>query len=207
MPPPLPPKPLGTYLNGYPSSPPTIEVQCYLDLVCPFSCRMFRTLYEQVLPAIKANKTKATTIAIKIYHVVQPWHPQSTLVHEAAMAIKKVDTTDAYLEYLLSVCKKFLEEEKFTDADTWTKARDLVYGDLLSGHPKQEDAMKILSPEGIVGNGGNLVTQDIKWACKHHRATGVHVTPTVFVNGIEAVQVSSGWKCEDWMGFFDTFDL
>ena len=28
-----------------------------------------------------------------------------------------------------------------------------------------------------------------------------------FVNGIEAVQVSSGWNCDQWMELFETFDL
>lgn len=164
-------------------------------------------LYEQVLPAIKADPKKAAAIAIKIHHVVQPWHPQSTLVHEAALAVKKVDTTEAYLEYILWVCKTFAEGGKFTDEDTWSKSRELIYEDLVSGSSKASETKAVLSPGGIKGNKGNLVTQDIKWACKHHRAMGVHVTPTVFANGIEAVQISSGWTCEQWMGFFDTFDL
>ena len=207
MTPPLPPKPLGTYLTDYPSNPPTIEVQCYLDLVCPFSCKMYQTLYEEVLPAIKTDQR----IAIKIYHVVQPWHPQSTLVHEAALAAKKVhNTTDQYLRYLLWICKKFLEEGKFTDADTWKKSRDEIYTELIAGIPNTTSKVRMkteVAPNGTIGNHGNDMTQYIKWACKHHRAMGVHVTPTVFVNGIEAVQVSSGWKSEDWMGFFDTFGL
>lgn len=33
------------------------------------------------------------------------------------------------------------------------------------------------------GNGGNATTQAVKFATKYHRARGVHVTPTVFVNG------------------------
>ena len=203
MPPPLPPKPLGTYLTGYPSTEPTIEVHCYLDLVCPFSCKMFKMLYEQVVPAIKADPKKATAIAIKIHHVVQPWHPTSALVHEAALAVKKVDTTEGYLEYVSWACKNYAENGKFTDEDTWSKSREQIYEDLLAGSSKASEAKALLSLNGH----GNEVTQDIKWACKHHRAMGVHVTPTVFVNGIEAVQISSGWKCEEWMGFFDTFDL
>jgi len=42
------------------------------------------------------------------------------------------------------------------------------------------------------GNAGNAMTQHIKWACKYHRGRGVHVTPTVHVNGLEAGIVSSG---------------
>ena len=35
------------------------------------------------------------------------------------------------------------------------------------------------------------VTQHLKWAVKFHRVRGVHVTPTVFVNGLE-VRVVDG---------------
>ena len=216
MAPPLPPKPLGTYLTGNPSSP-TIAVDCYIDLVCPFAGRMFLTLYDEVLPLIQADNRKADGISIKIHHVVQPWHPQSTLVHEAALAVRKVDAS-AYLGYVRWVCRQFAgDEKKFSDEDTWNKSRAEIYEELLKGFSPTPpttnpaapaEAMNLLvPPEGFTGNSGNGVTQDIKWACKHHRAMGVHVTPTVFVNGIEAIQISSGWKTEDWMEFFDTFDL
>lgn len=223
MAPPLPPKPLGTYLTGYPSEPPTVEVECYIDLVCPFSAKMFLTLYEDVLPAIQADDAKKAAISIKIHHVVQPWHPQSTMVHEAALAVKKVESDEVYLMYFQWICKQFTDEKKqFSDADTWSKSRRDIYGDLLLGlvdfdgdiryksKPDTPDnVMKLLDHFGkdAVGNCGNGVTQDIKWACKHHRAKGVHVTPTVFANDIEAVQVSSGWNCDDWMKFFDSFGL
>ena len=31
----------------------------------------------------------------------------------------------------------------------------------------------------------------------------VHVTPTVFVNGIEAPDISSGWTAEEWRAKLD----
>jgi protein-disulfide isomerase len=220
MAPPLPPKPLGTYLTGNPSVPPTIEVEWYCDLVCPFSAKTFLTLFEKVVPAIQADETKTNKISIKMHHVVQPWHPAGTLVHEAALAVKKAaqeelgekDGTDQYLTYVENLCKLFTgDQKKYSDADTWNKSRPQIYEELIAdfnepdGGSVSAAAMKLLVPENLVGNCGNGVTQDIKWACKHHRAMGVHVTPTVFVNGIEAVQISSGWTCEDWMEFFDSF--
>jgi hypothetical protein len=66
-----------------------------------------------------------------------------------------------------------------------------------------KDAVKaLLMPTGTGGNEGNAMTQEIKWASKFHRTRGVHVTPTVFVNGIEAGVVSSSWTEEDWNKFF-----
>eukprot|EP00435_Cladocopium_sp_Y103_P032240 s1318_g8.t1 len=54
-----------------------------------------------------------------------------------------------------------------------------------------------------LGNAGNAVTQHLKWAIKFHRVRGVHVTPTVFVNGLEAGIVSSDWSADEWAAFLD----
>jgi hypothetical protein len=45
-------------------------------------------------------------------------------------------------------------------------------------------------------NPGSEVTPQLKAAVKVHRKRGVHVTPTVFLNGVEAGDVSSGWSLE-----------
>jgi len=43
------------------------------------------------------------------------------------------------------------------------------------------------------------VTKLLKFHTKHHRTRGVHVTPTVYMNSIEAPDVSSGWSAEQWV--------
>lgn len=45
-------------------------------------------------------------------------------------------------------------------------------------------------------NFGTIVTKRIKQIVKHSRFRGVHVSPTVYVNHIEAGNVSSGWTKE-----------
>ena len=54
--------------------------------------------------------------------------------------------------------------------------------------------------ERVEGNAGlEQVTQQLKWAVKYHRVRGVHVTPTVFINGIEADDISSSWDSAQWL--------
>ena len=65
--------------------------------------------------------------------------------------------------------------------------------------------LQALAFSGSSPNGGNGVTQRVKWAVKNHRARGVHVTPTVFVNGVEAVEVSSSWGLEEWCAFLEPY--
>ena len=259
MPPPLPPFPCGSFLTSpaptltTPSSSNNnkneeddgsgtriaadeerpknnIEIDCFLDLVCPFSAKMFRTLYDDVVPGINnstAQNNNIANVTIKIHHVIQPWHPQSTMVHEAAFAVKKV-LPGLYLGFIRNVYKKFMNQNKFTDDDTWNKTRIEIYNDLLDCLPSwleeeyTQNVKELLYPSSSTtipessredgrpppgnnnnnnGNGGNGITQELKWACKYHRSRGVHVTPTVFANGIEATQISSSWKAEDWNEF------
>lgn len=46
---------------------------------------------------------------------------------------------------------------------------------------------------------GNSVTDEVKLITKLARKRGVHVSPTVYINGIEATQVSSSWSQEEWL--------
>ena len=78
MGPPLPPSQCGSCITS--TSRTNIQIECFLDLICPFSCKMFTTLYNGVLPALKDD----SGVSIIFHHVVQPWHPQGTAPPAAA---------------------------------------------------------------------------------------------------------------------------
>ena len=137
------------------------------------------------------------------------WHPQGTYVHEAALAVKAT-APEAYAEYVLAICDAF-ESGKFKDDDTVDKSRRQIYQDLLGLLSTKSEVLKSVNPADVAkqlelsgpGNAGNAMTQHIKWAAKYHRGRGVHVTPTVHVNGLEAGIVSSGWTGEQWLKFLE----
>lgn len=64
-------------------------LELYLDYVCPFSQKMFNTVYTSVLPLIRQKY--ASKIQILFRQQIQPWHPSSTLVHEAGVAVLKIE--------------------------------------------------------------------------------------------------------------------
>jgi len=51
-------------------------------------------------------------------------------------------------------------------------------------------------------NCGSAATQSLKYAVKHHRQLGIHVTPTCRVNGI-TTDTSSSWSKAEWAAFLD----
>ncbi len=52
-------------------------------------------------------------------------------------------------------------------------------------------------PDGSL-NTGNKVTDDLKVLVKMARLVGVHVSPTVIVDGVVDNGISSGWTKEQW---------
>jgi hypothetical protein len=57
-------------------------------------------------------------------------------------------------------------------------------------------------PDGSL-NTGNTVTDDLKVLVKMARLVGVHVSPTVIVDGVVDNSISSGWTKEQWMEYLD----
>lgn len=173
-----------------------LKIELFLDLCCPFSKKMFQVVAGSVAPA---NTGKA---AFLLRQVPQPWHPQSSYMHEAAMAVLSVAGPEKYMSYVSAV---FENQEKFFDDQVWDKSRCEIYTELASlAAPLGVD------PEAVMeklrtgkGNSGNAVTQNLKWATKLHRVRGVHVTPTAYLNGLEAGVISSGWSPEEWQNFVD----
>jgi len=191
MSPPLPPTRPGFDLS--PAGSP-IVVELFLDLICPYSARMFATLHASVLGQF------GDRVSFVLHQVPQPWHPQGSYLHEAALCVRAACPAK-YAAFFLSVCAAF---DQFSDAATLDQSRAQIYAEILRlaaetlSEPEVAQVKSMLGLAGA-GNSGNQATQLMKWAVKHHRTRGVHVTPTVFVNGLEAGIVSSGWTGEHWV--------
>lgn len=68
---------------------PTLHtLELYLDYVCPYSLKMYNTVYSSVIPLIRQKY--ASEVQIIFRQQIQPWHPSSTLTHEAGVAVLKL---------------------------------------------------------------------------------------------------------------------
>ncbi|KAK4098640.1 hypothetical protein N658DRAFT_499319 [Parathielavia hyrcaniae] len=185
----------------------TLEI--YLDYVCPFSAKMFKTLNETVIPYIRATPSLASNLQLIFRQQIQPWHPSSTLTHEAALAVQRLDPSRfwAFSAALMADQVAYFDLSVVGEArnDTYRRLARLaaaqdgdgvggldeaaVYG-LLEVKPSAEDP-------GVM-NAGNAVTGDVKTLVKMARMAGVHVTPTVVFDGVVAGEISSSWTGEQW---------
>ncbi|KAI4225740.1 MAG: hypothetical protein L6R36_003703 [Xanthoria steineri] len=183
-------------------SPKAIHtLELFLDYVCPYSAKMFLTLASSVLPLLPEKYPGKLQLIFR--QQIQPWHPSSTLTHEAGVAVLRLAPEKFYpfSRTLFERQKEFFDVSvvKETRNETYRRLARLagevgvdekeVYGLLEVGEKAGEDG-------GL--NGGNGVTDDVKVLVKVNRLTGVHVTPTVLFNGVEENSISSSFTGEQW---------
>lgn len=160
-------------------------MELYLDYVCPFSKKLFDTVYTSVFPVVKSKY--ADKVEFIFRQQIQPWHPSSTLVHEAGAAVLKTNP-DKFWDFSKAL---FDKQKDYFDVNVVNESRNQTYSRLAKLAAEVGiDEKKIYGlleisdkPDADGGlNSGNKVTDDIKLLVKANRLTGVHVTPTVLFN-------------------------
>ena len=169
-------------------------VELWLDYCCPFSRKAYDTMIKRVIPHFEENHPGVLQFVLR--HQVQPWHPQSTLTHEAALAVESIDSSK-FFEFSSLV---FDNQESFNDENTFNKTRQELYNTLadLASRVGVDKAKFLDLLKFSQNNGGTGVTPDLKWFVKVSRQNSIHVSPTALVNGLIDNSISSSWDVEKW---------
>ncbi|KAF2442153.1 hypothetical protein P171DRAFT_433711 [Karstenula rhodostoma CBS 690.94] len=177
-------------------------LELYLDYVCPFSAKLFKTVYSSPLRDTLLKKYGGGVVTI-FRQQIQPWHPSSTLTHEAGYAVLKLspDKFYAFSEKLFERQKEFFDVSVVNETrnDTYKRLAKIA-GEVGVDEGKVFELLKISDKPGEDGslNSGNGVTDAVKLQVKANRLVGVHVTPTVVFDGIVNNDISSSWTKEQW---------
>lgn len=180
-----------------------VHVEVFFDVTCPFSGKMNAVLFGDAGVIATHPQVRFT-----FHHVPQPWHSQSTFAHEAVFAVRRLVPKTENARFVAFLVQLFARQTEFFDVNVWNSSRQDIHAKLceIAKSAAGVDIAPLLAineadkAKGML-NPGSYVTPDLKLACRYHRVRGVHVTPTVFVNGIEATAVSSGWSAEQWAAF------
>jgi protein-disulfide isomerase len=211
--PPTPARPLGRVARGDASA--RVRIDAWLDFACPFSGRFWRNCTRAW-----ASYDGKRDVALWVYNQAQPWHAQSALAHEVSLGVERLGGEDAFVAF----CETAFSEEhwdEFTDVfvEKMTKgemydlyvdvAREAMTGtmgaDAASATAGELRKLLELDADALARgekNPGNAMTQQLKFYVKLGRQTGVHVSPSTYVNGLFA-DTSSGWSESEWHAFFD----
>ena len=144
-----------------------------LDYVCPFSAKMFHTLYTSVLPTIQSRYDSKLQVVFR--QQIQPWHPSSTLTHEAGAAVLRL-APEKFYKFSAALFEK---QKEFFDVNVVNETRNETYerlakiaGSVGIEERKVLDLLTVPDKPGEHGelNVGNEVTNDIKVmvkVCRH----------------------------------------
>ncbi|KAK1757370.1 hypothetical protein QBC47DRAFT_375806 [Echria macrotheca] len=185
----------------------TLEI--YFDYVCPYSSKLFNTLYTQVLPALETASPRPTgPLQIILRQQIQPWHPSSTLTHEAALAVLRL-TSSSPQKFWSFTAALLAAQRDYFDVNVVSEPRNTTYRRLAklaasSVDVDEEEVYKLLAvPDRPAEDGslnvGNAVTNDLKLLVRLARQSSVHVSPTVLFNGLVVNEISSGWTKDQWI--------
>jgi len=202
----LPKKPLAPlghawHLGG---SLPNAVIEIFVDYCCPFSARLFKRFTTEVIPFL--SEDAASSVRVIFQQLPQPWHPQSTLLHEAVIAVRHLYGLEKTNEFQTVL---FQHQKSFYDSATEDMPRAKIAEALaelaaskISGVDKDAvlERLRVDRSDPEVLNGGTASTRVLKFYVKQHRLLGIHVTPTTRVNGI-VCDTSSGWTKEAWLDF------
>jgi len=173
-----------------------VEVEYFLDLMCPFSKKSLILLHDQLL------QKYGDKVLFTVHLFPQPWHAQGVWVLETAIAVGKIAGNDAQFSYI----RKFYDHQnEFNDASVFSKSREQVYNELAQFAAKETGISVDEIKKRIIPNlpDTNAVIADVKAAVKYGRKRAMHVTPTVFVNGIEATDHQSSWTITEFSNMLD----
>lgn len=166
-----------------------------------------------------------SNVTIIFRHQVQPWHPSSTLVHEAALQSAGLhrEKVGGY-PYAWFWCYSYIlfkHQTEFFDVNVVNETRNQTYERLIAlyqtifdsqdGRPSEDPVREMReallvsdkpSKDGAL-NVGNQVTEGLKWAIKLGRQNGIHVSPTVLWDGVVENGISSSFGEKEWVSFFE----
>jgi len=130
---------------------------------------MFKTVYTSILPLL--HKQYPSKVRFLFRQQIQPWHPSSTLVHEAGAAVLRL-APDKFWEFS---AKLFERQKEYFDVHVVKETRNETYrrlaklaGEVGVNEKEVYELLEVPDKEGEGGsaNVGNKVTDDVKLMVK-----------------------------------------
>ncbi|KAJ3516815.1 hypothetical protein NLJ89_g888 [Agrocybe chaxingu] len=181
---------------GNPDAPHSLDV--FLDYVAKMAFKIDNILK----PLISEGGPYEGQVKVIFRLHVQPWHSTSTLTNEAGLAALHA-SPENFWKFSLSL---FKHQADYFDVPTQDLTTRQVREKLaeLAAETLPADAVArfkdLLAFKGSA-NGGNAVTDDLKYNIKFSRQNSIHVSPSVLLDGLYQSQIESSWEENQWKDF------
>lgn len=136
---------------------------------------MFKTVYEGVFPLVEKKYDGKVQFIFR--HQVQPWHPSSTMTHEAAIAVLKVAPEKfwPFSSLLMARSKEYYDVNVVKEGRNETYKRLAKLATEIGVEEKSVlDLLKVSDKPAEDGslNTGNQITNDLKLIVRVRRLSG-----------------------------------
>ncbi|SCV68347.1 BQ2448_468 [Microbotryum intermedium] len=160
------------------------------------------------------QRTTANRFKYQIWRATVPQPCSSTLVHEAVLGFSRVlvesgkssysdpEVGDKFRKFFFALMdgqKAYYDEPCSKETPNATRDR---LADLAVQLGVDREAFRDAISVGE-GNSGTPVTANLKLAIRFARLQGVHVTPTVALDGIIDPSISSRFTAQDWQKWLE----
>ena len=189
MPIPIPQRPSG-YRLGNSNAP--VQIEMFFDLECPFSKKGWQTILQVVSAYSPA----------RVYLILQPMtlgnHRQSWDATKAAIAVAG-DNPDKFVNFVSYIFDRQAEFANEASQDTTQTQWHGMLADYAVDATEWSDRDKfieLLNSKEIYGKA--------RIPARFAAVKGVWSTPTYFINGAEATDLSSQSSLQDWQSKIDS---
>ena len=189
MPIPIPQRPSG-YRLGEGNAP--VQIEMFFDLECPFSKKGWQT----ILQVVKAYSPE------QLYLILQPMtlgnHRQSWDATRAAIAVAGDDSEKfvSFVNYILDRQAEFANEASKDTTQTQWQEMLADYAIDATAWSDKDKFIKLLNSKDIYSQA--------RIPARFAAQRGVWSTPTYFINGAEATDLSSQSSLADWQKQIDS---
>ncbi len=137
------------------------------------------------------------TVEVRVVIQVQPWHPQATHMSLVVLATHMIEPARTF-----DVMRALYEHQQdYSDQAchdlTPRQLQEKLIGLAASAGVNEAGLRNLLSPDMR-----ERVVAELKRHVKYGRQNGIHVSPTVMVNGLVNNDVSSSWSPEQFREMF-----
>lgn len=191
---PIPGTPPG-FLIGRGSGDATVQMETYIDLLCPYS----KAAYEG-LKAL-ADHYEPNEVRIKVVLFPLPFHQHSFTATESVFTITSALGDDQFTPWLEAM---YENQERF-----WNKATKDLSAVQVTNELKElaKKTLPSLTDEqwekGMTGYGGTKADQHTRVTWKYACTRTVTGTPQYTLNGVPFDEADSSWKLKDWLRIID----
>lgn len=161
-------------------------VEVFLEPTCPFSVLMFSKL-DALLQAGREDR-----LSIRIWLQSQPWHMFSGILCRAILAASTTSGGKEAAKQVMAAIGADREAYEFDDHRSGPNL-DTTPSQLIA---RLEKASGVAITEAFQISG---LEQAVKNHTKYARQNGIHVSPTMMVDGLINPAISSGDSVDEWL--------